>query len=244
MTPASRAQDGEPRGLLARVAPALRRVGHAARSRLLLGGAVVCGPARDALAITFDDGPSPAYTPAILATLRERGVRATFFLLGAHVEAHPDLARAIADEHEIGCHSYGHERSMVASLASFERDLARCREVLGRIGVSPRWYRFPWGARGAIDPRAIEARFGMACVHWSASSGDDTLEPDAIVARLSPRLDPGGILLFHDGVAPGSIRRHTRDATIAALPRVLDLVASRGLRATSVGALLGGEGEG
>lgn len=214
---------------------ALLELGDARRR----GGLVRIGPARPEVALTFDDGPDPRYTPAILDVLKARGARATFFLLGRHVEAFPSLARRVAAEHEVGCHSFDHARGLTRSLSTFRDDAARCRVAFEReLGLVPRLYRFPWGDAGAVEPSDVLALEGMRCIGWTGSSGDDTLEPRGIVARIARYVAPGSILLLHDGVAPGSVRRSTRDATVTALPAILDLVAARGLRAVSVGELL------
>jgi peptidoglycan/xylan/chitin deacetylase (PgdA/CDA1 family) len=205
----------------------------------MLGGAIQIGPDKPAVALTFDDGPSAEHTPLILDQLAARGARATFFVLGVHVEAHPTIAQRIAKEQELACHSHAHTRDIVKSPSAFRADVARFREVVSReTGVVPRYYRFPWGDRGTIAPRDVLALEEMTCVHWSASSGDDELDGDAIVARIERNLEPGAILLLHDGVAPHSVRPRPRDRTVAALPRILDAIAARGLRAVTVSELL------
>src|SRR5262245_20433404 len=115
-----------------------RRAWLSAKEKTLLGGAVVMGPRRPELALTFEDGPDASWTPAILDILAARRVKATFFLLGIHVEREPELARRVAGAHEIGCHSYGHVRSGVTSLEAFRADVARFRAVAEReLGTSP-----------------------------------------------------------------------------------------------------------
>ena len=205
----------------------------------MLGGAVALGPREPRVALTFDDGPDATWTPPILDILAAREVRATFFLLGVHIEREPELARRVAAAHEIGCHSYGHVRSGVTSLEAFRADVARFRAVAEKeLGASARFYRFPWGDRGLVRPADVLALEGMRCVHWSASGGDDTLDADSIVARIERLLDKGSIVLLHDGVAPGSVRRQSRGETVRALPRVLDVIAARGLTPVTVGELL------
>jgi len=216
-----------------------RRWALALKARALLGGAVAIGPPEARVALTFDDGPDPAHSPAILDILAARKVRATFFLLGAHVESAPDLARRVGAEHEIGCHSYAHARESVRSLGAFREDVARFRRVVQKeLGLTPRFYRFPWGDRGVIAPADVLALEGMRCVHWSGSGGDDTLDADGIVARIERHLVPGAILLLHDGVGPHSVRKRSRAETVKALPRVLDRIAARGLEVVTVGELL------
>lgn len=218
--------------------PSGLRLYHAARGALLLGGVVMHGPRRPAVALTFDDGPDPAWTPPILDALRARGARATFFLLGKHVEAHPELAREVAREHEVGCHSYDHDRAMVSDPAHFSADLARCRRLFEDVlGRSPTLYRFPWGHRGRMKPRQLSRTEGLTCVHWSASA-EEHRGADAIVHAITPRLVPGAIVLLHDGLVAHSVHPVPRDETVRAVPRLLQALAARGLAAIPVGELL------
>jgi len=218
----------------------LRRAARAIRGRLLLRGAVMHGPPRPEVAITFDDGPSREHTPAILDVLREHGARATFFVIGAHVEREPEIARRIAAEHEIGCHSYAHARAAVQSLDAFRADLDRCREVLSReLGVEPRYYRFPWGDAGRISPRELRASTGMEVVHWSGGGGEERYDAEDLARHVARALEPGAILLLHDGLAPASVYPRPRDVTVAALPRILEAIAASGLRPVRLSELLG-----
>jgi peptidoglycan/xylan/chitin deacetylase (PgdA/CDA1 family) len=228
----------KPIGLGRLVPRPLRRAACALEGRLL-GGVITMGPRRPEVALTFDDGPSPAHTAAILDVLRDQGARATFFVLGAHVEAHPDLARRIAAEQELACHSYGHTRDLARSRAAFRADMARFREVVAReVGTEARFYRFPWGDPGAIAPADVMAEEGMRCVHWSMSSGDDELSAEGILGRIEEGLAPGAIFLLHDGVAPHSVRPRSRHCTVEAMPRILERIRARGLRGVTVGELL------
>jgi peptidoglycan/xylan/chitin deacetylase (PgdA/CDA1 family) len=211
------------------------------KGHVLLRGVVMHGPPRPEVALTFDDGPSRAHTPAILDVLRDRGARATFFVLGSHVEQEPEIARRVAAEHEIGCHSYAHARAAVQSLDAFRADLDRCREVLSReLGVAPRYYRFPWGDPGRISPRYVEEELGMECIHWSGGGGEERYDAEDLARHVARALEPGAILLLHDGLAPGSVYPRPRDTTVAALPLILDAIAAAGLRPVTVSELLRG----
>ena len=217
---------------------AARRFARRLKGSVLLKGVVMHGPKRPEVALTFDDGPGPEHTPAILDALAARKARATFFLLGKHVEAHPELARRVAEEHALGVHSFDHARSCVRSIDDFERDLALCRAVFTReIGKFPSFYRFPWGDPGAISPRDVYARHGLRCVHWSGS-GAESLEPKAIAASLEGAIEPGAILLLHDGLAPGSVYPKPRDATVLALPMILDAIEAHGLSLVTLDEML------
>jgi peptidoglycan/xylan/chitin deacetylase (PgdA/CDA1 family) len=196
------------------------------------------GPAVPKVALTFDDGPSPEHTARILDILAARGARATFFVLGANVEREPELTRRIAKEHELGCHSFDHARGVVRDLATFRADVARCREVFGRVaGVQPRFYRFPWGEQGGVRPKDVLALEQLTCVRWSAS-GHERESPERIARSIDRRLEPGAILLLHDGLAPGSVYPRPRDATVAALPKILDAIERRGLAPVTLSELL------
>ncbi|MDI1447450.1 polysaccharide deacetylase family protein [Polyangium sp. 6x1] len=216
---------------------ALRRAVRAVRGRMR-GGLVMHGPPEPAVALTFDDGPDPAHTPAILDLLAARGARATFFLLGSAVERWPELARRVAAEQEIGCHSYAHARATVTSLDAFREDTERALDLFERtLGARPRHYRFPWGHPGRVAPRDVERLYGMTCVHWSGAF-DVASDAPTIVRRTEASLEPGAILLFHDGCAPGSVYPASREPTVRALPRILDAIEAQGLRAVTVGELL------
>jgi peptidoglycan/xylan/chitin deacetylase (PgdA/CDA1 family) len=206
----------------------------AVETRWLRGGAVGHGP-RDVphVALTFDDGPDPRWTPGILATLARHGARATFFCLGQALVDHPALAREVAAAHQVGTHLFTHTRGLTRDRSAFaaelERALAAHADVLGR---RPEALRFPYGDSGVI--RAADLR-GLTAYHWSVSSLDSRAEsPEAIVARLG-RVGPGDIVLLHDGRGPGStLGPGHREHTVAALDGVLRLLAARGLRAVTL----------
>jgi peptidoglycan/xylan/chitin deacetylase (PgdA/CDA1 family) len=222
------------------------RLVQAAATRLWRGGATSQGPAgRPAIAITFDDGPDPRWTPAVLDALAGGGGRATFFVVGESAEAHPDLVRRCRDEgHEVALHLHRHRRDVVASDATFDESLRRCADaVAGILGHPAALLRFPYGEKGRQDPRRLPARHGVRAVHWTFSSMDSR-EPDParIVARVGACLRPGAIVLMHDRldddgpVGPPYIQ--SRAATVAAIPGILDLAKARGLSAVTVSDLL------
>jgi peptidoglycan/xylan/chitin deacetylase (PgdA/CDA1 family) len=217
---------------------ALRRTLRAASGRLFHGGAVMHGPARPEVALTFDDGPTAEFTPAILDILASRKSRATFFMLGTSIEARPELARRVAEEQEIGCHSYAHARDTVTNLDRFSADTERALKTFDEIvGRRPRFYRFPWGNRGRIAPRDVERLFGMTCIHWSGGGFDEREKTDGIVENVKNGVEPGAILLLHDGAAPGSVYAGSREPTVRALPRILDAIAAAGFVTRTVGEL-------
>jgi peptidoglycan/xylan/chitin deacetylase (PgdA/CDA1 family) len=205
------------------------------------------GPAgRPRIALTFDDGPHPDWTPKVLDALDRASARATFFVVGRCVEACPDLVVETRRRgHEIGSHLYSHDRGTVFDDHRFNDELTRSRDQLeSLLGEKLRWLRFPYGVRGRQDPRAIKRTHGIDTAHWTYSSHDGKLgEPDAIVARVAAGLRAGAILLLHDALADEKTLRApyvaARNATLAALPRIGELLASRALTSVTLSQLFG-----
>ena len=176
-----------------------------------------CGAA-DGVALTFDDGPDPEGTPAVLAALADLGWTATFFLLGSQTRRHPDVARAVAAAgHEIAVHGDDHRNHLFHGPRWIDRDLARATATVTEVtGVRPRLFRPPYGVLSGGSLRTT-ARLGLTPVLWTAW-GRDWLPstPERVVDHLRADLRRGGTLLLHDSdctSTPGSWR-----ATAAALP--------------------------
>lgn len=201
---------------------------------------VVRGPrAGQRIALTFDDGPDPESTPAILDCLAQFGARATFFVIGRYLERHPALARRmVAEGHELGNHSWGHLPwqnfySTRAHLADIERTSQLIREITG-LSEEP-LYRPPVGLKSPELARAAVAR-QLKIVAWSVHSRDTfgrRWQP--VARRVLNRIRSGDIVLLHDGHA--SEGRHRSNARNA-LPLVLCGLQAQGLQAVTVSALL------
>jgi peptidoglycan-N-acetylglucosamine deacetylase len=197
--------------------------------------------ARGRVALTFDDGPDPEVTPAVLDLLDGAGARATFFCIGRKVDAHPDLAAEIHGRgHAVENHTYGHPHTFgFHGRARMAAEIARAQEAVERAtGRRPVFFRAPVGIRNPFLD-AVLSRCGLRLVSWTRR-GLDTVHRDAagVARRLLRGLRAGDILLLHDGSS-------TRDAAgrpvvLDALPRVLDALASRGYTSVSLppGALL------
>lgn len=169
-----------------------------------------------AVALTFDDGPNPDATPRVLDALADRGVQATFFLLGRHVERWPALARRVADEgHTLGNHGWHHRKLHRATPAFVRRDLAMGHEAIAAAtGRAPRFFRAPHGFR-APWVSAIAASLGERTVGWTLGVWD-TERPGtgAIVRRTIDGTRARSIVLLHDGDGydPLGDRRQTAEA--------------------------------
>jgi len=154
-----------------------------------------------ALALTFDDGPHPEWTPATLEMLARAGVRATFFLIGREAEKHPEIVRRIvAEGHAVGGHSFDHSVITQLTPAELVADLGRCRDAIAQAcGTVTPLFRPP---KGEVSFGAIRTvcRAGFTLVHWSRTYSD--YKQDGAAALLS-RIECLGaeardILLFHD----------------------------------------------
>lgn len=188
--------------------------------------------ARD-LALTFDDGPDPVTTPAVLDLLAAYGAFATFFLVGRRAEEHPELVRRVhAAGHQIGSHSYAHAHGFHflgarAMAAEIERGIASIAAITGE---RPRAFRPPIGLR-VPTLRAAFARLAdpVTCYTWTERGLDTLGRPaEAIVARLAPHLRAGAILTLHDGKGLGGTE--DRSATITALRELLERMRAAGVR--------------
>ncbi|HSJ45757.1 MAG TPA: polysaccharide deacetylase family protein [Euzebyales bacterium] len=187
---------------------------------------------RHLVALTFDDGPDPHVTPALLEVLARHGATATFFVMGDRAARNPAILHRIAGGgHELGNHLMGPEPTVAQALAAFERDLLRCGRLLSGIG-DVRHYR---PASGWIRPRqlAVARRHGYRCVLGSVTLVRDPVRRPAAAAHLlAVRVRPGAILVLHEGTAD-------RGRIVETVDRLLTSLSRRGYRARSVSSLLG-----
>jgi peptidoglycan/xylan/chitin deacetylase (PgdA/CDA1 family) len=188
---------------------------------------------RARVALTFDDGPDPARTPALLDALDRLGVKATFFLVGANVDANPALAKEIAERgHELGNHTYRHPYLPLARSHDVVRELMQTdRAIAQATGRVPRLARPPYGGRSPWNVRAF-AKARKRVVLWDVNSFDWRGAPAGLVAlRVMERVRPGSIVLMHDARAGG-------ETTIEAVELVVPALRAQGLEPTTVSDLL------
>ncbi len=186
-------------------------------------------------ALTFDDGPHPQGTPAVLEILAAARVRATFFLVGEQVRRNPALVGEIlAAGHDVGVHCDRHRNLLRLAPWQVREDLARAQEEIERrSGRANALYRPPYGILNAAA-LAHARRHGWRTLLWSHWGRDweARATAESIASLVTGGVREGSVLLLHDADdygAPSSWRR-----TVAALPRVLDTLHERGLRAVAV----------
>jgi peptidoglycan/xylan/chitin deacetylase (PgdA/CDA1 family) len=187
----------------------------------------------EGMALTFDDGPHPQGTPAVLETLRAAGQKATFFLAGEQVEKRPALAAEIvAAGHRVELHCHRHRNQLRltprALLDDAERGRAAIEEASGQAIAD---YRPPYGIFSGAGLRAIRSR-GWRPVLWSQWGRDWTRRATAesITREATDGIRPGDIVLLHD--ADFYSARNSWERTASALPRILDELAVRGLKSS------------
>lgn len=183
---------------------------------------------RKVVALTFDDGPNPDATPRILDTLGEKGVRATFFVLGSHAERWPELVRRMSSEgHQLGNHGYFHRKLQFKSPFYVSRDIRLGIRAIKRAGApAPRYFRAPHGFRGPWTT-PIASSYGERTVGWSLGVWDsDRPGVNEIVRRTIEGVTPGSIVLLHDG--DGYNPDGDRMQTAAALPHIIDRLTDQG----------------
>lgn len=213
--------------MLSRLAPVLAPVVPA------VAGA--CGlprtlPGARGVALTFDDGPHPQGTPAILEILARAGARATFFLVGEQVRARPALAAEIvAGGHAVALHADRHCLQLRLSASELADDLARGRDaVAAATGVEVSVHRPPFGIYSGAGLAAARAA-GLVPLLWSRWGKDwrKFTTPARITARATRDVGPGDVILLHDADFYSSARSHER--TAAALPAIITALGQRGL---------------
>jgi peptidoglycan/xylan/chitin deacetylase (PgdA/CDA1 family) len=194
----------------------------------------------DAVALTFDDGPDPEFTPRILEILRAKRVPATFFVIGLRARLRPDIVAQIdAAGHIVGNHTDTHGLMFHFHLwPAIRRELDACNQAIGAaIGKEPMLFRSPQGFKNPALGDVVR-EMGLSAVGWQVR-GFDAIETDAdkIVRRIASRVRPGGVVQMHDG--SNVLGPHSRQATLDALPRVIDEIRAGGLRFVPLDELLG-----
>jgi len=182
--------------------------------------------------LTFDDGPSPLVTPKILETLKQHGIKATFFIIGKMAEQNPELVRQIQEEGHLICnHTYSHNYKLIyTSPDNFMADVARCEEVLKNIlgdDFKTGILRFPAGSFGKkrLPFRKLAKENGYMSIDWNSLNGDAEalhIPADVLVNKVKETIKnrKKAVVLMHDS--------NTKDTTAEALPAIISYLESEG----------------
>ena len=195
-------------------------------------------PDRETVALTFDDGPHPEFTPKILDILAQHNAHATFFVIGRSAEKHPDLVkRMVREGHTIGNHTLDHDRFGVNQKRDYwRRQINETQRIVATItGQPPALFRSPMGFKtGHIAAAAKEAR--LPFVGWSVRSLDTRpLSSEKLAERVLARTAGNDIILLHDGLEPTRAAKNaSQQNTVGALPAILEGIAEKRLRPLSL----------
>ncbi len=189
------------------------------------------------VALTFDDGPDPLFTPRLLKTLRDEGIKATFFVIGNRARAHPELVRRMISEgHEVGNHTMSHPRLTQVPKEMVRYEIVEAQRVLEEtLGGTPSLFRPPYGR---IDQTTMHmaSDAGLKIVMWSVDSRDwEGISAKEIIGNVLPNVEPGSIIIMHcaGGVVEGFYQ------TLEALPGIVTGLKKMGYQMVTVGELLG-----
>ncbi|MEW6189474.1 MAG: polysaccharide deacetylase family protein, partial [Actinomycetota bacterium] len=177
------------------------------------------------VALTFDDGPDPRYTPKVLEILRQNGIKATFFVIGEQVERYPEIIKEeIVEGHEIGNHTLSHSNLPKYNCERIRAEIEGCEEVLRRVGVpKPRYFRPP---KGLINGQAFKVarEEGYKVILWSIAMESGSISnSEGLRERVVEGIGNGGVILAHDG-------RLDRAMTIRTLPGIIKALKKKGFK--------------
>jgi len=196
--------------------------------------------AQKLVALTFDDGPSLAWTPQILEALKKAQVKATFFMIGEHVKKYPQIAKAVAEEgHEIGNHTYDHHVLIYYKMDELEKEINDAQNTIKEVtGVTPKYFRPPKAWLNDSEKKKIE-EMGYKIILWSLNSKDwVTFHDKQITSYILRHIRPGDIILFHDSGGVFTIEGGDRSQTVKTIPRLVRKLKEKGYKFVTVTELL------
>jgi peptidoglycan-N-acetylglucosamine deacetylase len=183
------------------------------------------------IAMTFDDGPSPATTPRLLDILKQRNIKATFFMIGQNAERNPEIVkRILAEGHEIGNHSWTHPQLSKLPDQRVTEEITKTQDAIkNACGYTPVLLRPPYGAITSRQKDWIEKQFGLSIIMWSVDPFDWKRPGASVIEqRILAGARPGAIILSHD----------IHQQTVDAMPATLDALAQKGFKFVTVSQLI------
>ena len=186
----------------------------------------------NAIALTFDDGPHPVNTPRLLDMLKERGIKATFFLIGKSVATHPEIVRRIvAEGHEVANHTWDHKMLRSMGPEKINEELQKTQDaIVAACGVTPAVYRPPFGAITKKQQAAVMEKFHYPSIVWEVDTND--WKAPRSIAKVHDTImkdtHAGSIILCHD----------IHSETIDAMPSTLDELKAKGFLFMTISQLI------
>lgn len=186
-------------------------------------------PTKDkVIALTFDDGPDPQYTPKLLDVLKKNNIKCTFFVLAENAQKYPHIIKSIKnEEHYIGLHSLKHTNEIFLSPHQIRKNFSKALNIMDNLGIEIKFFRPPWGIFNPLT-YYYSKFYNLKIVLWSIHAMDWSrwVTEDYIIKRLTSNIRPGDIILLHD--SRGS--RNSPNKTIKALKIIVPLLKRRGYR--------------
>ncbi|SHG43826.1 polysaccharide deacetylase family protein [Ornithinibacillus halophilus] len=181
------------------------------------------------VALTFDDGPTPDFTPQILEILKNYDAKATFFMLGVQVKQHPQIVQQVADaDHEIGNHTQNHVDLTKISSGEIREELTKSNQQIKEAsGDAPSLIRPPFGVYNN-NLEQIASENNTSIIMWSVDTRDWERNPSYVVDTVKKKVKSGSIVLMHD----------TKHTTVEALPEVMNYLKKNGYQFVTVSELL------
>ncbi len=226
-------------GMSVAYSPQLRRTEISSNIRSPHGFVRRGSPEHKRIALTFDDGPDPHYTPQILDILKEKNVRATFFVLGNQVERYPKVLQRIVNEgHAIGNHTWSHPNLPRVMTQQVIEEIQTTQNIIEKtVGRRSDLFRAPYGAVTKADALLLEG-MGMRTIGWTVDTLDwSGLSGNEIVSIVLRDISPGGIILQHN-FEPHRQDARLLDGTVEALPRIIDELRAEGYHFVTIQTLL------
>jgi len=183
------------------------------------------------IAITFDDGPHPTLTPKLLDMLKERNLKATFYVLGQNVQQYPEIVRRMVEEgHEVGNHSWNHPALTKVGAAGVKSQMDRTTDAIVKAsGQRPATMRPPYGATNASLNKRLAEEFNMPVILWTVDPLDWKFRnADRVSNQIIENTRSGAIVLAHD----------IHPSTVAAMPKTLDALSAKGFKFVTVSELI------
>ncbi|NMP24067.1 polysaccharide deacetylase family protein [Sulfobacillus harzensis] len=186
------------------------------------------------VALTFDDGPTRTWTPKVLQVLKDNHVKATFFVIGQHATQRPEVLKQEIDSHmEIGSHGFQHLTLRNQSADAVKQEVQQNEALLTSLGVKkPTLYRLPGGSSDSVALKVL-GQMGYKVIGWSVDTRDwrRRYTADQLVERVNKTVQPGAIIIFHDG--PNSSQ-----ATVDAVKKLIPELKQEGYTFDTVGQML------
>lgn len=180
------------------------------------------------IALTFDDGPDPKYTPKLLDVLRTNDIKCTFFVLAENAEKYPDIIKRISNEgHYIALHSLKHMNAIFSLPDQTQKNFSQSINIMNKLGVKVKFFRPPWGIFNPLTYYYAKA-YNLKIVLWSIHAMDWSrwVTEDYIKKKLTNNIKSGDIILLHDSRGA----KNSPNRTIKALKIVLPLLKRKGYR--------------